>query len=412
MTNGYEMLRPDAATKDEGGFVKTLQGQTGTGFEKNTHVHKDWYAKTQSFEEGMEALEKGVAEREDVMVPRSQITPAVNLAGEFVMQLADGREFKPTQHAVNQFGVSTFTSTFFLNSLMSNPEKHNGEERFQRDEQDADTLVAVCENALRRVDGSKQFRLRTYQDGTLRAFLTEKYAPIDNRWYLEQLENILPGGRLSHWRGDADTIYGNILLPDTIIDYGQDDDTDYGGMISIGNCEIGTRRVSQTPSIFRAICMNGCIWGQAKGKSISKVHRGKIDIDGLAVHIRHNIEAQLPLLPDGIERFLGVKIHTCDEVPMKNLIGAVCSDKRLGKKESIEVLTQWIQHERNDRNLFGVVNAITRAGQEFDNTSWVKFDELGGSLLDMTENRWDALKKRADTYEEKEVEAIFGTVFE
>jgi len=135
-------------------------------------------------------------------------------------------------------------------------------------------------------------------------------------------------------------------------------------------------------------------------------------MDGLAVHIRQNIEAQLPLLPDGIERFLGVKIHTCDEVPMKNLIGAVCSDKRLGKKESIEVLTQWIQHERNDRNLFGVVNAITRAGQEFDNTSWVKFDELGGSLLDMTENRWDALKKRADTYEEKEVEAIFGTVFE
>jgi len=412
MTNGYEMLRPSAGTKDEGSFVKTLQGQTGTGFQQGMHVHKDWYAKTQSFEEGMEVLEKGVAEREDLMVPRSQITPTVNLAGEFVMQLADGREFKPTQHAVNQFGVATFTSTFFLNSLMENPTKQNGQERFKRDEQDADTLVAVCENALRRVAADKQFRLRTYQDGTLRAFLTEKYAPIDNRWYLEQLENILPGGRLSHWRGDADTIFGNVLLPDTIIDYGQDDDSDYGGMLSIGNCEIGKRRISQMPSIFRSICMNGCIWGQTKGKSISKVHRGTIDLDGLATQIRHNIEAQLPLLPDGIERFLGIKVHTCDDVPMKNLIGAVCSDKRLGKKESIEVLTQWIQHERTDRSLFGIVNAVTRAGQTFDNTGWVKFDELGGSLLDMTENRWDALKKRADTYDEKEVVAIFGTDFE
>ena len=407
MTNEYEMLRPSAETKDEGNFVRTLQGQTGTGFEKNTHVHKDWYAKTQSYDEGMEVLEQGVAEREDLMIPRSQITPAVNLSGEFVMQLADGREFKPTKHAVNQFGVSTFTSTFFLNSLMSNPEKNNGSERFQRDEQDAETLVAVCENALRRVAADKQFRLRTYQDGTLRAFLTEKYAPIDNRWYLEQLKNILPGGRLSHWRGDTDTIFGNILLPDTIIDYGQDDDTDYGGMLSIGNCEIGTRRISQVPSIFRSICMNGCIWGQAKGKAISKVHRGTIDIDGLAAQIRHNIEAQLPLLPDGIERFLGIKVHTADDVAMKNLVAAICTDRKLHKKESTEVLTQWVQHEKQDRNLFGIVNAITRAGQTLDNTSWVKFDEIGGDLMNMTDNRWDAIKKRADTYTEKEIESVF-----
>ena len=403
----YEMLRPSAETKDEGGFVRTLQGQTGTGFEKNTHVHKDWYAKTMSYEDGMEVLEKGVSEREDVMVPRGQITPAVNLNGEFVMQLADGREFKPTQHAVNQFGVATFTSTFFLNSLMENPTKQNGQERFKRDEQDADTLVAVCENALRRVDANKQFRLRTYQDGTLRAFLTEKYAPIDNRWYLEQLENILPGGRLSHWRGDADTIFGNVLLPDTIIDYGQDDDSDYGGMLSIGNCEIGKRRISQVPSIFRAICMNGCIWGQTKGKGISKVHRGAINLEGLAADIRRNIEAQLPLLPEGIERFLGIKIHESGDVSMKNIIGAICSDKRLGRKESTEVLTQWVQHERTDRNLFGVVNAVTRAGQTFDNVGWVKFDELGGSLLDMTDNRWSAIKQRADSYTEKEIEAVF-----
>jgi len=194
----YTTLRPDQSSKGDGNFVKTLQGRTGTGFAKNTHVHKDWYAKTQSYEEGMEALEQGVSEREDILIPRIQMNPGVDLQGRFVMRLADGREFKPTQHAMNQFGVNTFTSTFFLNSLMENPTKNNGRERFKRDEHDADTLVAVCENALRRVDASKVFRLRTYQDGTLRAFLTEKYAPVDNRWYLEQLENILPAGRLSH----------------------------------------------------------------------------------------------------------------------------------------------------------------------------------------------------------------------
>ena len=70
----YQMLRPDAATKDDGNFVRTLQGQTGTGFQQGTHVHKDWYAKTQSYEEGMEALEQGVAEREDISIARRTVT--------------------------------------------------------------------------------------------------------------------------------------------------------------------------------------------------------------------------------------------------------------------------------------------------------------------------------------------------
>jgi hypothetical protein len=37
----------------------------------------------------------------------------------------------------------------------------------------------------------------------------------------------------------------------------------------------------------------------------------------------------------------------------------------------------------------------------------LKFDELGGKLLDMNENRWDAIRKRADSYEEKELENVF-----
>ena len=92
---------------------------------------------------------------------------------------------------------------------------------------------------------------------------------------------------------------------------------------------------------------------------------------------------------------------------MKSLVGAVCSDKRLSKKESTEVLTQWVKYEKQDRNLFGIVNAITRAGQELDNVGWVKFDELGGNLLDMHEDRWNAIKQRADSYTEKEIEAVF-----
>jgi hypothetical protein len=79
----------------------------------------------------------------------------------------------------------------------------------------------------------------------------------------------------------------------------------------------------------------------------------------------------------------------------------------LSKKESTAVLSQWVENERGDRNLFGVVNAVTRAGQTFANDGWVKFDELGGKLLDMNESRWTALTRRADSFDEKDFDKIF-----
>ena len=405
----YEKLKMTAG-KSEGDFVRTLQGRTGTGLQEGSHVHKDWYAKTKSYDEGMEKLAAEKSEREDILAPLSRMKPNISDDGRFCFEHVDGRQFYPTNHALNQFGVATSTSTFFLNSLRENPTKNNGEEKFKRDNQDAETLLAVSENAMRRVDSEKVFRWRTYTDGTMRAWLSEKYAPVDNMWYMDEIRKILPGGRLSHWRGDGDTIFGNVLLPDTIIDYGQDDDSDYGGMLSIGNCEIGKRRISQMPSLFRSICMNGCIWGQVKGKNISRVHRGTIVLEELRLQIKENIEAQLPLLPQGIERMLGLRAMGTDGVRMKNVIATVCKDNRLSKKESTEVLAQWVEHERNDRNLFGVVNSVTRAGQTFANDGWVKFDELGGKLLNLNESRWTALTKRADSFDEKDFGKIFAGV--
>ena len=93
---------------------------------------------------------------------------------------------------------------------------------------------------------------------------------------------------------------------------------------------------------------------------------------------------------------------------MKNIIAAVCKDERFSKKESTEVLEQYATYENNDRNLFGVVNAITRAGQIFDNATWVKFDGVGGSLIDTDASRWSAILKRADSLQDADFEKIFA----
>ncbi len=382
----------------QGDFVRTLQGSTGIGFEKGTHVHKDWWAKTKTYEQVMEDAQVAVQNREDILVEAKNIS-CVSEDNDFFIKLGDGRKFRPTDHAIEQFSVRTeVTSSSFLREMRNI-------ENF--DSSDADTMAIVGNNALRRIDGDKTFRLRTYTDGTCRAFVTDKYAPVDNRWYLETLSEFVPGGRFSHWRGDEDTIYGNILIPDTIMDYGADD-SDYGGMISVGNCEIGTRRISQTPSLFRAICMNGCIWGQTAGEKIRRVHRGNIDLDSLKLEIAKNIQHQIPLLAPGIKTFLATRAMDTGKASIKGIVAAVSSDYKLTKREATEFLDQYITMESGERNLFGIINGLTRAGQMFDNKTWVRFDEIAGSLMETSADRWATILRRADTFTDKDYEKVFA----
>ena len=396
--NDYQKLEM-TADKRVGSFVSNLQGRTGVGFEKNSHVHKDWYATTMSYEDAMENLQRGVDEREDILAPVKDIQAIVNDGGEFSFEVQD-REFVPTDWALQQFSIrSKVPSSTVIQKLRSQEDA---------DDVDSEVMAHLANNSLRRLDQDKIYRMRTYTDGTCRAFVTDKYAPIDNRWYLDQLRDNLPEGRLSHWRGDEDTIFGNILLPDTIIDYGQSDDSDYGGMLSIGNCEIGKRRISQVPSLFRSICLNGCIWGQCKGKEIKKRHIGEIDLQELSYAIYENIEAQLPLLDAGIRKLLALRELEVEDAKMQQVFATVAMDHKMTKKEVSEVFRQWGQFERDDRNMFGVVNAVTRAGQTLDNMSWVRFDGIGGQLMDTSESRWAGILNRAGSLQDKDLEKVYG----
>lgn len=401
MSAEYETLKMTASA-EAGSFVKTLQGATGVGFQEGTHVHKDWYAKTIGFDQAMELAENAAREREDLLPAVEDIHPKVNADGQFVFEIRE-REFVPTDHALEQFAIRVGVPS---SSVMRELRAMEGS-----DEVDADVMVRLAKNALRKVQVGKVFRLRTYTDGTCRAFVTEKYAPVDNRWYLEVLQEFLPSARLSHWRGDEDSMYGNLILPDSVMDYSQSEDSDYGGMLSVGNCEIGTRVVSQRPSLFRSICMNGCIWGEVKGKRNKRRHVGVINLHSLKTEIGENIALQLPLLETGVHKFLETQrleiAATCAPIAV---IGAICQEFKIGKTESKLVAAKWEAHESHQRNLFGVLNAITRAGQELSNNQWVQFDEVGGALVGMQSDRWYSLLNKANTFTAEDFTKIFGTV--
>ena len=395
----------------DGEFVLNSQ-ETAKDF---SHVSKHWYDQCISYDTAMDKIADEQRMIEDIRGPLSQWQPAV-VDSQCVLQYKDGRNFAPTQHALNHLAVNGHLSTGYLRSLGRDRNHATKDEvLFKRDEQDADLMCYTLEKTLfrsDRVDQDKNRLFRTWSDGTMRAMLSEQYAIINNQWVMDVIRETLPAGMLSHWRGDADSIYGNVLIPDSIR---EEDDSDYGGMLSIGNSEIGMRRLSSNPSVFRAICMNVCIWDQEKGSAIRQMHKGEIDLASLKESIQENLQGQIPLIGRGIDLLLTLRNHKVNGIaPMSHVIAQTSRDYKLTKKQATGVMQAFLIEkeilEEDANSAFGVVNAITRFGQTLSDQDWVKFDQIGGTMANITAARWDAMVQRAKTMDEKELEKVYSSL--
>jgi len=385
------------------------------------HVAKVWTDQCMTFAEGKEKLALDQSKIRDIRGPLSDWTTGINGEDKLVLVYKPtGEEFSPTAKAVKDIAVIGQTSEWFLSDLMADKVKENakGDEKvvFKRDRRDAELLAQTVKVALfspDRVDQKKPRLFRVWRDGSnsLRALLSEQYAIVNNLWYLDTLEKLIPGGLLSHWRGDADTIFGNVLIPDSIR---VESDSHYGGMLSIGNSEIGLRRIMSLPSVFRAICMNGCIWEQEKGKAVSQVHRGEIDNDSLAKQIAKNLQAQIPLLSGGIDALLGTRSLSMGGVSTVQVVAQFFNDFKLPKSQAAKFFGHFNTEVEilgsEARTAFGLQAALTRLGQQCDNDTWVKFDQMAGAVVAMKRDKWDRLIENARTLDAKEVEATLGDV--
>lgn len=380
------------------------------------HVAKIWQQQCITFDQGKEVLAQEQQKIQDVKGPLSDWHPEV-VNDKLALVHTSGAFYTPTAKAVKDMAVIGKTSEWFLNDMMADKKKNSEEDAeviFTRDARDAEALVMVLKATLfatDRIDQSKVRLFRTWTDGTLRAVLSDQYAIVNNLWYLETLSKLIPGGLLSHWRGDADTIFGNVLIPDTIR---QESDSHYGGMLSVGNSEIGLRRILSMPSVFRAICMNGCIWNQEKGEVVSQVHRGTIDFEGLEFNIAKNLQAQIPLLSSGIDKVLGTRAYTFDDASTLQVVAQLFKDFKLPKSKSAKFLGHFNTElgilGNDGLTAFGLQNAVTRLGQELDNESWVKYDTIAGTIASLTKDRWHGMINRAKTLDTKDVESVIGDV--
>ena len=383
MTNEV-VLTGDATMLAQGSWVRKDQG-VADGF---SSVSQHWLPKTLTFEQGLEKMAEQKLTRVDKTFGLQNLK-FNNAAGPVTVDI-DGQSFTPTDWAGRQLcrwmNVPSTMWGFYSSG----------------DAGDTGLLVQAFRNGQSKLAKPKDVILRTYGDNTLRACMSDSYSIIDNEWYLRVLQDFIPGGRLSHFQfSDADNFYGNVLIPDNIR---SEADSDYGGMLNCGNSEIGRSMVWQTPSIFRAICMNGCVWGEKKGIELRRRHRG-IELEGFREEIRLNIERQIPLLTTKIGDLL--ETHKLKATaPIINIFACISQAHGLDSETVNAIGEEWMKYS-NEKSAFGVIDAITRAGQRFDADTWMKCDEIGGLILNGAA-RWDTLNARSNTLTEKEVQKAFG----
>ena len=372
-----------------------------------------------------QAIDKVLDERrtrQDIQIPLEQFNLGLDADGKNIVGTIDGRDYVPTTHALKQMANIMDVSHAVLNKLLEPATKTQMRKgitsevvKYNRDQTDRELLVALFKNGIRdgRVDPKKEFKFRTYTDGTLRAMLTDKYAIVDNIWYINHLREVCKtlGGdepKFQHWGGDADTIYGNLLMPSSLR---TGSDSDYGGMLSIKNCEIGKARISITPAVWRQICTNGMM-GWARGQTWSKVHRGDIDLHGLADDITFKINETVPILNEGIDSLINTQTLALTAKPSE-VIAQIALESKLSSGmsgQAVRIVDEYGKHEAGFRNMFGIINAITRAAQTYDPAEQFRLEEIGGELLQLGQGGWESLNRRAADMKKEQRDKILGHV--
>jgi hypothetical protein len=186
--------------------------------------------------------------------------------------------------------------------------------------------------------------------------------------------------------------------------------------IAFRNSEIRNATFKVSPFLFRAICLNGMIWGrQVSDINVNQRHMGKIDRADLSKQVRHAIAVALSQGND-LLTLLG---HS-KQVEVKNpeqVIAFLARDKKMtiaqGKlwhKGYLQSL-QEANGELHDRTAFGIVNGLTRSAQDYTGSTREQMETIATEILapaidadlQAISKRWGLISESAKTLKDDTV---------
>ena len=396
---GFQVREEATAKQDDNGTWFNAIGLESTATHR--HVALQWQKQCKPLEDFYAIVKAQAENKQDIEKPESQIRL------KDATTLVDGTPL--TKGGINSLRLFTDIPSSRISFM---------QERGYEDE-----LVKFVNDELNRRESEwtgkgkepRDFRIRTRHDEegntVARAIVSERYGVIDNLEALEMIIDALPKGSslkdalASHLHNDGDDMYGNLLLPDNMK---SEPDSDYGVGIAFRNSEIRNATFKVSPFLFRAICLNGMIWGRQNSDiRVNQRHMGKIDRVELGKEVRHAIAVALTQGND----LLTLMGHAKNvEVPnVEQTIAQLSRDNKLtavqGKlwhKGYIESLTEESGHV-HEKTVFGIVNGLTRSAKEYNGSMRENLETVASNILapaidadlQAISKRWGLISERA-----------------
>ena len=404
---GLQVREGSTAKQDDNGNWFNAIGLQST--ETHKHVSKIWQDKCVSLESFYSTLKAQDANKVDVVKAES----AIRLQDSST--LLDGTPL--TKSGMNSLRLFTDIPSSMISFM---------EERGYNDE-----LVKFVNDELNRREqdwankgkDAREFRVRTRHDDdgnpVARAIVSERYGVIDNLEAMEMIIDALPSkdaikdALASHLHNDGDDMFGNLLLPDNIK---SEPDSDYGVGIAFRNSEVRNSTFKVSPFLFRAICLNGMIWGrQDSSIKVNQRHMGNIDKQELREEVRRAIVVALSQGND-LLTLLGHSKHVEVKNP-EQVIAQLSRDNKMtiaqGKlwhKGYLESLQEASGHS-HDRTAFGIVNGLTRSAQQYTGSTREQMETIASAILapaidadlQTISKRWGLISERAKSLDDDTV---------
>lgn len=241
---------------------------------------------------------------------------------------------------------------------------------------------------------------------TARAFLSQRYRPLDN---FDLATHVLPiltavnGMTIESCQVTENRMYLKVVT-DRIKGEVAVGDVVQCGMV-VSNSEIGAGSLRIEPMMYRLVCKNGMI---ANDYAMKKYHIGKgfADTDETFQFVRDETRQKIDdafwgqlvdvvgsvMTQDGFDTILaGVrKTVDCKIVDPVKCVTNVSEELGLADHEQGGVLRHLITG--GDLSAYGVLNAITRFSQDVDDYERAtELERLGGSVVKLADTKWQQM---------------------
>ena len=392
------------ATQDANGNWVNAIGLQSTA--SHRHVAKQWQAQCTPFSDFVTEVNEQANYKRDIVKPESEIRL------QDIETLVDGMP-------INDAGLSSLRTLIGMPSSVLSYLTENGY---------SDIASKLLNEGMDKRAESWDFsgkkpreaRVRVRHDDNgndvIRAIVSERYGVIDNHEAIEMIVNSLPtltDALASHITHDGDDMFGNVLLPDNMK---SEPDSDYGVGISFRNSEIRNSTFKVSPFLFRAICLNGMIWGrQDSAIQINQRHMGKINTQELQEQVRTAIAVALTQ-GNAMLTLLG---HS-KQVKVNNALPVIAQLTR-DAKMTMEQGKAWhkgyletLQETKGDvaeNTAFGIVNGLTRSAQSYSGSVREAMESTASLILapsidsdlQSISRRWGQVSDRASSLKQDTV---------